>query len=379
MIYGARETLREIAEPFDRYMSSEGGQKMPIPDAALVMPSPSPSQLELVVKESDDASIGHERSADEPLQSSDRVICVADVHGNLTQLKALWAALTTHLGGEAELRRTRVVFLGDYCDRGPDTRGVLDWLVALKQERTQAGCAPAHFLLGNHDLGFAAFLGCLPVDTQPSAEWLDATLDPSYTEGFWKHPVDGGMHYQGRRWGAMRTYCSASTFKSYGVATSFATPPRMREDLLAAVPQAHRDFLQQLQWVHKQPVAWAPGQLICVHAGLDETQPAAAQLGPLLARDLTAKVLHENGDAGRVAALSGRKNVLPLPAELCGRSLLVSGHHGFCDLSHGCSERIVMDRGGGVPSHPLDAVVLPERTVVSSDGSITEGKGAGAE
>ena len=62
---GARETLREIAELFDRYMSSEGGQKMPIPDAALVMPSPSPSQLEpvvhAVVKESDDASNGGEQ------------------------------------------------------------------------------------------------------------------------------------------------------------------------------------------------------------------------------------------------------------------------------------------------------------------------------
>ena len=66
----------------------------------------------------------HERSADKPLQSSDRVICVADVHGNLTQLKALWAALTTHLGGEAELRRTRVSFsLGTIATEGP-TRAV---------------------------------------------------------------------------------------------------------------------------------------------------------------------------------------------------------------------------------------------------------------
>lgn len=378
---GAHKTLRDLGELFKRYMASEGGLESPIPepipdgpthvDDAAHSVTANPPQLEQTLGASEDgAAAGDNPCFGTPLPSSERVICVADVHGNLTQLKALWAALATHLGGEDELRRTRVVFLGDYCDRGPDTRGVLDWLIALKQERAHAGCAPAHFLLGNHDLGFAAFLGCLPIDdTQPSAEWLDATLNPSYTGGFWKHPVDGGMHYQGRRWGALRTYESAATFKSYGVVISYAMPPQMREDLLAVVPKAHRDFLQELQWVHEQAVAWAPGQLICVHAGLDEKQPVAAQLERLRARDLTAKVLRHEGDAGRLSALSGRRNVLTLPAELRGRALLVSGHHGFCDLSHGCSDRIVMDRGGGVPSRPLDAILLPERTVVSSDGS----------
>ena len=316
---------------------------------------------------------------------SQRIICVGDVHGNLTQLTALWKMLTTHLG-EEELRRTTVVFLGDYCDRGPDTRGVLDWLIALQRERKQLGTAPAHFIAGNHDLAMAAFLGCLPIDgPAPSDAWLDGTKDPKWTDGFWPHGT--GMHYQGRRWGALRTYNSRSTFRSYGVTPNVSPTfrsdelkPEMREELLAAVPQAHKEFLASLRWVHDQPVPWQPGRLICVHAGLASglgAAPAAAQLERLHARDLTARVLYEGGDkapkggdSSRLAALVGRQGVLPMPPELADHAVLVSGHHGFSDLAHGHADRLVLDHGGGSPLRPLEAVILPERTVVSSDGSV---------
>jgi len=44
---------------------------------------------------------------------------------------ALWQALQADLGCE-ELDAASVVFLGDYCDRGPHTAKVLDWLVDLQ-------------------------------------------------------------------------------------------------------------------------------------------------------------------------------------------------------------------------------------------------------
>lgn len=47
----------------------------------------------------------------------------------------------------------------------------------------------------------AAYLGCLPVDSPPSAKALDATRKPAWTSGFWSYTVPEGMHYQGRRWG----------------------------------------------------------------------------------------------------------------------------------------------------------------------------------
>jgi hypothetical protein len=41
-----------------------------------------------------------------------------------------------------------------------------------------------------------------------------------------------------------------------------------RDALIAAVPQAHKDFLKRLLWVYDSPVAFTPGRLVCVHAGL---------------------------------------------------------------------------------------------------------------
>jgi serine/threonine protein phosphatase 1 len=66
------------------------------------------------------------------------LIAVGDIHGCSRTLKALLKALS--LGAEDHL-----VFLGDYVDRGPDTRGVIHQLIALSK---QARCT---FLRGNHE------------------------------------------------------------------------------------------------------------------------------------------------------------------------------------------------------------------------------------
>ena len=105
----------------------------------------------------------------------DRVVCIGDIHGNLTELCSLWAALEHQLG--KDLESTVVIFLGDYCDRGPDTKGVLDWLIALRDRREPG---TTRFLTGNHDFGMAAFLQCPPFASPPPAEWLDETKDRNY-------------------------------------------------------------------------------------------------------------------------------------------------------------------------------------------------------
>ncbi|MDE2828026.1 MAG: metallophosphoesterase family protein [Bacteroidota bacterium] len=66
------------------------------------------------------------------------LIAVGDIHGCSRTLKALLKALS--LGEEDHL-----VFLGDYVDRGPDTRGVIQQLIALSE---QVNCT---FLRGNHE------------------------------------------------------------------------------------------------------------------------------------------------------------------------------------------------------------------------------------
>ena len=67
-----------------------------------------------------------------------RTIAVGDIHGCL-------AALRTVLQAIGPRPDDAIITLGDYVDRGPDSRGVLDELIAL---RSRCRLIP---LMGNHD------------------------------------------------------------------------------------------------------------------------------------------------------------------------------------------------------------------------------------
>jgi hypothetical protein len=217
------------------------------------------------------------------------------------------------------------------------------------------------FLAGNHDFAMAAFLGCLPTcEEYPDLDW---TKDKRFTDGFWKYPVQGGMHYQGRRWGGSYIYQADDTFASYGVHWD-PNNEASRDALIQAVPETHKSFLRSLVWVHEEAVSFAPGLVTCVHAGLVTDQPAKPQLEALRRRDFAATALHDDGQVGRIAAFSGRSSVSGMHPELQGKPLLVSGHHGmFCENE----ERIINDRNGG--RSVVEAFLLPERTVVSGQQS----------
>ncbi len=70
---------------------------------------------------------------------------VGDIHGEAELLDELLRTLP-HEPGD------RFVFVGDYVDRGPDPKGVVDRLIAFSRERE---CV---FLLGNHESMFLDFL-----------------------------------------------------------------------------------------------------------------------------------------------------------------------------------------------------------------------------
>ncbi|HEY3417427.1 MAG TPA: metallophosphoesterase [Armatimonadota bacterium] len=63
-------------------------------------------------------------------------IAIGDIHGMADLLDALLAQLP---------RDGELVFLGDYIDRGPDSKQVLERLLRLREER------PCRFLRGNHE------------------------------------------------------------------------------------------------------------------------------------------------------------------------------------------------------------------------------------
>ena len=89
-----------------------------------------------------DADDTGERAAVEEAQS---VFAIGDVHGCAEELRALIQKLPLR-------RDSLVVFLGDYIDRGPDSRGVVDTILDL-QQYCRVIC-----LLGNHELMLREFL-----------------------------------------------------------------------------------------------------------------------------------------------------------------------------------------------------------------------------
>lgn len=75
--------------------------------------------------------------------ASPLTFAVGDIHGCLEKLERLLAACEAHAGA----RPARYVFLGDYIDRGPDSRGVID--VLMGKQAAQPGTVVC--LRGNHE------------------------------------------------------------------------------------------------------------------------------------------------------------------------------------------------------------------------------------
>jgi serine/threonine protein phosphatase 1 len=99
----------------------------------------------------------------------DRTIAIGDIHGCSAALEALIAAIRPGPGDT-------IVTLGDYINRGPDTRGVLDGVIDLGH---RSRLVP---ILGNHEeMLFEAIAGSYPLEYFLGVGG-DATLD-SYGPG----------------------------------------------------------------------------------------------------------------------------------------------------------------------------------------------------
>ena len=77
------------------------------------------------------------------------IYAIGDIHGRLELLDRLLEEL------QPDLSRDRLVFIGDYIDRGPQPREVVDYLIRL-----QAAAPPEQIvcLKGNHEAMFLDFL-----------------------------------------------------------------------------------------------------------------------------------------------------------------------------------------------------------------------------
>jgi serine/threonine protein phosphatase 1 len=137
---------------------------------------------------------------------------VGDIHGERELLEELIAKLPLREGD-------RLVFLGDYVDRGPDSKGVVEFLLEL------AGKLPCTFLCGNHESMFLDFLG-----------WRRE----EYFAG------DAFLANGGDR-----------TLASYGYFDAVDPDPTRFQ-----LPSTHREFFRNLKLHHRE------GDYLFVHAGL---------------------------------------------------------------------------------------------------------------
>lgn len=109
-----------------------------------------------------------------------RLYAIGDIHGCAGLLRALLAMID----GDAADAAFRLIFLGDYVDRGPDSKGVIDALLTVKAERPDTV-----FLKGNHEQAMLDFLDRPDLNE----EWLhwggDKTLESYGLSDVWgKHP-----------------------------------------------------------------------------------------------------------------------------------------------------------------------------------------------
>jgi serine/threonine protein phosphatase 1 len=144
------------------------------------------------------------------LPPGERVYAVGDIHGRADLLVEMQDLILAH----SELLPSpsaTVIWLGDYVDRGPSSREVIDLLIAFS-----AGRLRSVFLMGNHEEALLRFL----IDPQHGHQW--------------------------RRFGGL------ATLISYGVDISKFRLGRgagqTRSDFLTALPRKHQDFLLSLKF-----------------------------------------------------------------------------------------------------------------------------------
>ena len=127
-----------------------------------------------------------------------RVYAIGDSHGCARLLGQLHAAIledsaAADARAPAPAERRVAVYLGDYIDRGPDSRGLLEMLIA----EPLPGFETVH-LMGNHDLFMRQFLDGQDVTAMWMMNGGAATLR--------SYGVDpGALHRIGRAAGRLRT------------------------------------------------------------------------------------------------------------------------------------------------------------------------------
>ena len=162
----------------------------------------------------------------------ERIYAIGDIHGRADLLVELLAQIRDDIRAHADGRRSSLVLLGDYVDRGDASAEALGHVARLAQ-------AGAICLRGNHEAALVDFVQ----DPVAGLSWLEF----------------GGLQ----------------TLASYGVAIPDRQNPRalrLAADALAEAMGPHLFFL-----AGELPIVHRSGNVVFAHAGLDPAFPLEEQ------------------------------------------------------------------------------------------------------
>ena len=261
----------------------------------------------------------------------DRVYAIGDIHGQLEKLRATHALIDQdrklHPGDSI------VVHIGDLVDRGPDSAGVLSYLI-----KGLAGGAPWVVLKGNHDRMMAYSLQDPPKadpGLRPDYTWLTPRVGGQTTLAAygvsqagsddeaaariigWLHPKGGGQE----------------TLASYGVKEPAEDEAAFHALARKAVPREHVAFLEGLD------TEFRSGDALFVHAGVRPGIPLGQQTEDDLLW-IREPFLSDTRDHG---------------------ALIVHGHTPIETVTH-YGNRVNIDTGAGYGG-PLSAIVVEGRDI----------------
>jgi serine/threonine protein phosphatase 1 len=224
-----------------------------------------------------------------------RVYAIGDIHGRADLLEQMLERIDADIARETVgLSRCRLVFLGDYIDRGPRSRRVLDVLTNGMPKDLETV-----FLMGNHEHFLLSF--------------LDGQGEP------------GGWMFNG----GMETLASYGVQAPHTVYLTGEEENNLRAAMLDALPERHMLFLRDLVLSHRV------GDYLFVHAGI---RPGVA-VERQTVEDLLwirGPFLTSGADLG-VVVVHGH-TITPRPLVLTNRIALDTGAHDTGRLTCGVFE-----------------------------------------
>jgi hypothetical protein len=208
-----------------------------------------------------------------PQAAASRIVAIGDIHGDADALIGLLRHLqliderNAWIGG-----RTVLVQTGDFTDRGPKVRAVMDLLMALERLAPAAG-GRVHVLMGNHEA--MNLVG----EVRDVTEAIYATFaDAKSAE---------------RREQAYRSYASLMQARAREIGPG-APAPQPKDQWLAAHPPGFLEYRDALgpkgmygKWLRSRDAVLKIGDTIFLHGGI------APESAPKSLDDINAQVRRE--------------------------------------------------------------------------------------